>query len=126
MAGMESTTAGLRTRIHGVGALTVVMLLFTGSPGSAQEYRGTEEQRAACTSDVFRLCSWEIPDVTRIVACLRREKPRLSAGCREVFENEAPVSRAAMNNGVRRHHFPLRHLVRRHLPGAYEKTDARE
>lgn len=37
----------------------------------AQEYRGTEQQQMACTPDVWRLCSSQIPDVNRIVACLR-------------------------------------------------------
>jgi hypothetical protein len=46
---------------------------------------GTSEQRAACTPDVFRLCSSEIPSVDRIVACLRKEKVNLSPGCQAVF-----------------------------------------
>jgi hypothetical protein len=50
---------------------------------------GTDEQRAACTPDVFRLCSSEIPSVDRIVACLKAKKASLSAGCQAVF-NAAP------------------------------------
>jgi hypothetical protein len=46
---------------------------------------GSDSQRAACTPDVFRLCSSEIPNVDRIVACLKKEKPNLSAGCQAVF-----------------------------------------
>ena len=52
---------------------------------AASEEKGTAEQRAACTPDVFRLCASEIPSVDRIVMCLKREKPRLSAGCKAVF-----------------------------------------
>jgi hypothetical protein len=48
---------------------------------------GTDDQRAACTPDVFRLCAAEIPSVDRIVACLKKEKPNLSAGCQAVFNN---------------------------------------
>ena len=48
---------------------------------------GTDSQRAACTPDVFRLCSSEIPNVDRIVACLKKEKPNLSDGCKAVFNN---------------------------------------
>ena len=47
---------------------------------------GTAEQRAACTPDVFRLCSAQIPNVDNIVACLKRERPRLSPDCRAVFD----------------------------------------
>jgi hypothetical protein len=46
---------------------------------------GTEEQRAACTSDVFKLCSSQIPNVEAIVSCLRTNKKNLSAGCQAVF-----------------------------------------
>lgn len=49
---------------------------------------GTDEQRSACTPDVFRLCASEIPIVDRIVACLKKEKPKLSPGCQAVFNAE--------------------------------------
>lgn len=55
------------------------------STAFAQEYRGTWEQQAACTPDVWRLCSAQVPDVGRIVACLRRNTEELSARCRAVF-----------------------------------------
>ena len=63
---------------------------------SAEEYRGTMEQQMACTPDVWRLCGDQIPDVNRIVACLQRNTPNLSSGCRAVFEsnNSGPQSRA--------------------------------
>lgn len=51
---------------------------------------GTDAQRAACTPDVFRLCSSDIPNVTRIVACLKREKSRLSPACQQVFNTQTP------------------------------------
>src|SRR5512139_3175594 len=53
----------------------------------AQEYRGTMEQQMACTPDVWRLCSDQIPDVNRIVTCLRQNTPQLSNGCRAVFDS---------------------------------------
>jgi len=56
----------------------------------AVEYRGTPEQQMACTPDVWRLCSSQIPDVGRIVACLRANTPRLSEGCRAVFAGGPP------------------------------------
>jgi hypothetical protein len=62
----------------------------------AQDYRGTPEQRMACTPYVWRLCSSQIPDVGRIVACLRANRPQLSDGCRAVFAGppSEPVSPA--------------------------------
>jgi hypothetical protein len=53
---------------------------------AAGEYRGTAEQRAACTPDAFRLCGNYIPDPKKIQLCLQRQKSQLSAGCRLAFE----------------------------------------
>ena len=97
MGDVDSKIAGFRARILRAGAVhpfTMAALLVTGVSALAQENRGTEEQRVACTPDVLRLCSWEIPNVDRIVACLRREKSELSAGCRQVLKIEATASRA--------------------------------
>jgi hypothetical protein len=58
----------------------------------AAEYRGTMEQQMACTPDVWRLCSDQIPDVNRIVACLQRNTPNLSGGCRAVFDSSNSIS----------------------------------
>jgi hypothetical protein len=61
------------------------------SAARAEEYRGTMDQQMACTPDVWRLCSDQIPDVNRIVACLRQNTPQLSDGCRAVFDTSNRV-----------------------------------
>jgi hypothetical protein len=38
----------------------------------------TAEQRAACTPDLFRLCSQGNPNIPRIVARLKQQRPNLS------------------------------------------------
>ena len=48
----------------------------------------------ACTPDVWRLCSDQVPDVSRIVSCLRQNTPQLSNGCRAVFESSAEQQQA--------------------------------
>jgi len=63
--------------------------LAAQSAASAQENRGTWEQQMACTPDVWRLCSDQIPDAGRIVTCLRQNTPQLSNNCRAVFESSA-------------------------------------
>ena len=86
---------GLVIAIGGIGAI---------APASSQEYRGTWEQQMACTPDVWRLCGDQIPDVSRIVACLRQNTPQLSSGCRAVFESQAdaqPPSRGLQQNAPR-------------------------
>ncbi len=69
--------------------LTCVLSIAATGAAWSEEYRGTWEQQAACTPDVWRLCSDQIPDVGRIVACLRSNTPSLSNNCRAVFESNA-------------------------------------
>ena len=75
------------------------------SAAFSQEYRGTWEQQRACTPDVWRLCGAQIPDVDRIVACLRRNTPQLSDRCRAVFEqgDNAPTRREDRDYGQKRY-----------------------
>ncbi len=65
---------------------TLALLLIFGSYAGAALALGSSEQRAACTPDVFRLCSAQIPNVDAIVACLKREKSNLSPDCKAVFD----------------------------------------
>jgi hypothetical protein len=48
-----------------------------------------EDQRRLCTPDAFRLCSSEIPDRERVIACMRRQHANLSPECRRVFGKPA-------------------------------------
>ncbi len=58
-----------------------------GRAASPQVYaQGTPAQRASCRPDVYRLCAGEIPNVRAIVACLRKNRSRLSEACAAVFE----------------------------------------
>ena len=61
----------------------------------AQDNRGTMEQQMACTPDVMRLCGAQIPDVDRIVACLRYNMPQLSEPCRAVFTSNDNTQQVA-------------------------------
>ena len=69
--------------------LSLALVGALQSAAFAQEYRGTWEQQMACTPDVWRLCSDQVPDVGRITACLRQNTPQLSNNCRAVFESQA-------------------------------------
>jgi hypothetical protein len=79
--------------------VTAVMSLACGiafqPAAQSQEYRGTFQQQLACTGDVLSLCGDQIPDTNRIVACLRQNTPKLSDGCRAVFESNASVPQQA-------------------------------
>ena len=67
----------------------------------ADEYRGTMEQQMACTPDVFRFCGAQIPDVNRIVGCLRQNTAQLSGPCRAVFESNDSMAPQAAAPGRR-------------------------
>jgi len=72
------------------GSIALSVMVSIGAmiaQAEAQEYRGTMEQQMACTPDVWRLCSDQIPDTNRIVACLQQNIPQLSSGCRAVFHS---------------------------------------
>ena len=67
--------------------------LLCATTASAQENRGTTEQRAACVPDAFTLCAGYIPVPARVEHCLRQNKSDLSDACRSVFEQSAgPVA----------------------------------
>ncbi len=77
----------MRTERIALGMALVIGGIVAQGAAFAEEYRGTMEQQMACTPDVWRLCSGEIPDVNRIVACLQQNTPQLSSGCRAVFQS---------------------------------------
>ena len=74
-------------RVRGASLFAGAVLLSIASafPAMSAEYRGTQDQQQACTPDVMRLCADSVPDVNRIVACLRRNRSNLSAPCGAVF-----------------------------------------
>ena len=73
--------------------IQALAVLLCATTASAQENRGTPEQRAACAPDAFRLCVGYIPDPTSVEHCLRQNMSDLSDACRSVFEQSAgPVA----------------------------------
>jgi hypothetical protein len=75
------------------GKLFVATAMTFAMMTAANAY--TQEQEAMCTSDAFRVCSSEIPDVQRVTACMMRNKSQLSAGCRAVMDASAPAPAAS-------------------------------
>jgi hypothetical protein len=59
----------------------MAVLAIAASPALAQ----SQEDQAACTPDVMRLCQQDIPDQTRIIRCLVRSRLQLSPACTGVF-----------------------------------------
>jgi hypothetical protein len=46
------------------------------------------EAQQMCTGDAFRLCSSEIPNVSKITACMMKQRASLSPGCRTVMDRD--------------------------------------
>ncbi|UFX45214.1 hypothetical protein HAP47_0000275 [Bradyrhizobium sp. 41S5] len=53
------------------------------------------EAQQMCSGDAFRLCSAEIPNIPRITACMVRNRPQLSSGCRLVLDRDLAAQRRA-------------------------------
>ncbi len=69
-------------------AFIVAALAISAGPAFAQ----SQEDQAACTPDVMRLCQQAIPDRSLIVACLIRSRLQLSPGCSGVVKRALTTS----------------------------------
>ena len=81
----------MRTERIALGLALAIGGIVAQDAAAAEDYRGTMEQQMACTPDVWRLCSSQIPDVNRIVACLQQNTTQLSSECRAVFQSNNQV-----------------------------------
>ena len=66
----------------------IIAALVMAGPAFAQ----SQEDQAACTPDVMRLCQQDIPDQSRIIACLVRSRLQLSPACSGVFNRARTAS----------------------------------
>ena len=73
-----------------ITSVALIVLTLGVNEGLAQAT--TTAQQEACRPDVFRLCGSDIPDVGRIVACLRGNESRLSAAWHQVVFAEPTLS----------------------------------
>ncbi len=63
-------------------AAVLAGLALLSTPALAQ---GTADERSACIGDAFRFCGSDIPNVSKIEACLIQNISHISTGCREEF-----------------------------------------
>jgi hypothetical protein len=50
-------------------------------------FEGTPEEQAACSPDSSRFCRDAEPDTFRVLACLQRNRTKISGACRKVLES---------------------------------------
>ena len=61
---------------------------------STSSFAFSAEAQSMCTSDAFRLCSSEIPNIPKITACMMKHRSDLSAGCRTVMDRDLAAQRS--------------------------------
>ena len=74
----------MKARLVCLSMVVAIALPIMGQNGALAQ-QGTPEQQEACEPDVMRLCGNFIPDVDRIVACLKDNEPNLNSACHDVF-----------------------------------------
>jgi hypothetical protein len=77
------------TRTIRQAAFVLAFAVSLSALSSTSSFAYTAEQQQMCTGDAFRLCSSEIPNISAITACMRKNKANLSTGCRAVMDKDA-------------------------------------
>jgi hypothetical protein len=62
---------------------------------STESFAYTAEAQQMCTGDAFRLCSSEIPNISKITSCMRTNRAKLSVGCRQVMDKDDAAARSS-------------------------------
>ncbi|WP_375786020.1 hypothetical protein ACE10Z_42645 [Bradyrhizobium sp. Pha-3] len=88
-----------KTEVLGSGVRSIgVTLAFAATVcvlSSTASFAFSAEAQQMCSGDAFRLCSAEIPNIPRITACMVRNRPQLSSGCRVVLDRDLAAQRRA-------------------------------
>jgi hypothetical protein len=80
-------TASFTRTIRQAGlVLAFAVSMSTLAPTSSFAF--SAEARQMCTGDAFRLCGSEIPDVSKVTACMLKQRANLSSGCRTVMDRD--------------------------------------
>ena len=73
----------MRLNRFALSTLTVAGL-WVGLVGAAAAQQSTINPEQACRDDAFKFCNNDIPDRTKVGACLRKHARSLSKDCRTV------------------------------------------
>ena len=60
-------------------------------------YAYTQQEQRLCSGDAMRLCGSEIPNISRIAACMHQQRAKLSAGCRAVMDRDDAAARKELD-----------------------------
>lgn len=76
----------MRTSLIVGAILTLVCLESASAKTMTDKEQMRQQAEHLCYDDVQRLCSSDIPDETKIAACMRSKRSKLSPACRKVFD----------------------------------------
>lgn len=68
--------------------LVLAFAVSIASLSSTSSFAFSSDAQAQCTGDAFRLCSSENPNISKITACMIRQRTSLSPGCRQVMDRD--------------------------------------
>jgi hypothetical protein len=86
-------TASFTRTIRQAGLVLAFAVSFSAL-SSSSSFAFSAEAQQMCTGDAFRLCSSEIPNVSRITACMIKQRANLSSGCRVVLDRDLAAQRS--------------------------------
>jgi hypothetical protein len=86
-------TASFTRTIRQAGLVLAFAVSFSAL-SSSSSFAFSAEAQQMCTGDAFRLCSSEIPNVSRITACMIKQRANLSSGCRIVLDRDLAAQRS--------------------------------
>jgi hypothetical protein len=80
-------TASFTSTVRQAG-LVLALAASLSALASSSSFAFSAEAQQMCTGDAFRLCSSDIPDVSKITACMMKRRSELSSGCRSVMDRD--------------------------------------
>ncbi len=80
-------TAYITKTIRQAGIVLAFAVSFSAMSATSSFAYSSEAQQM-CTGDAFRLCSDEIPNISKITACMMKKRASLSTGCRAVMDRD--------------------------------------
>jgi hypothetical protein len=80
-------TASFTKTIRQAGLALAFAVSFSAL-ASTSSFAFSAEAQQMCTSDAFRLCSSDIPNIPAITACMVKHRAQLSTGCRTVLDHD--------------------------------------
>lgn len=66
--------------------IALLAALTAGAEASSSGPSLRDQQQAACYDDVQRLCANAMPDVDKVMACMKPKKAVVSAKCRALWD----------------------------------------